>query len=262
MRLRLCRPAWHQDRESCISFSSDHIYFSHFYDPVDINIDGKIVTTERDAMAFFHGNDPNFQVLAKLGDCYDILAIEIDDAQSVFDKFDIKLNQIYYINNYGFITDILLVLQNEGFSLLPHNEIMSDLKIKELLILFSRKIHKYSYKYISRNSGITVHRVRNMMFDDLTKNWTLDELAEYANLSPDSFRKMYKNVYGVPPIKDLQLHKIEVAKQMLCQEEILISDIAQKLGYCDVFHFIKQFKKIVGITPKQYAKTGSVRFKS
>jgi AraC-like DNA-binding protein len=45
---------------------------------------------------------------------------------------------------------------------------------------------------------------------------------------------------------------MEKAQLMLVTETVLVKDIAYLLGFNDYSYFIRLFKKIVGITPKQY----------
>lgn len=47
-------------------------------------------------------------------------------------------------------------------------------------------------------------------------------------------------------------HKIERIKELLQDDELNISQIAQKLNYSSVAHLSNQFKKVTGITPTSF----------
>ena len=47
---------------------------------------------------------------------------------------------------------------------------------------------------------------------------------------------------------------MQVAKELLRDISINISEVAERVGYCDSKHFGKSFKAAVGLTPKDYRK--------
>jgi AraC-like DNA-binding protein len=49
--------------------------------------------------------------------------------------------------------------------------------------------------------------------------------------------------------------RIEKAKKLLEKAELIISDVASDSGFNDTSSFIKQFKKITGMTPAGYRKS-------
>ena len=50
--------------------------------------------------------------------------------------------------------------------------------------------------------------------------------------------------------------RIDKAKEMLDSGEYSVSQIASNLGFNDYFYFLKTFKRVVGLTPKQYKQGG------
>jgi AraC-like DNA-binding protein len=46
--------------------------------------------------------------------------------------------------------------------------------------------------------------------------------------------------------------RIEQAKVLLAADHVSISEVAQNVGYGDLPHFDKVFKRYVGITPSAY----------
>lgn len=50
----------------------------------------------------------------------------------------------------------------------------------------------------------------------------------------------------------LQKKKIEYAKHMLSNNKIKIYEVADQLGFENAFYFSKVFKKVVGLSPKEY----------
>ena len=77
-------------------------------------------------------------------------------------------------------------------------------------------------------------------------------MAKKIGLSESHFYLLYKKIYGITPTSDLIKVKIDSAKHMLRFQKTQIGDIAANLGYQNTTHFIRQFKKMVGISPSQY----------
>ncbi len=77
-------------------------------------------------------------------------------------------------------------------------------------------------------------------------------LAQKMNLSVKQFERNFKKIYGTTPIKYITKIRIDVACQMLAQNQISISEIALQTGFYDASHFSNQFQKTIGQSPKSY----------
>ena len=85
-----------------------------------------------------------------------------------------------------------------------------------------------------------------------------DDLAQLCNMSTVYFRKLFKEVMGKSPIEYIQTLKIEKAKEILKSDYGSISDIAYELVYQNIYDFSRTFKKIVGVSPKNFKKTYNI----
>lgn len=80
-------------------------------------------------------------------------------------------------------------------------------------------------------------------------------LAEKAAVSEVYFRRVFKSLYGTSPKQYIQNLRIRNAENLLKNEYLSITQIAEMTGYSSVFHFSRSFKKITGYTPTEYVKT-------
>ena len=97
-------------------------------------------------------------------------------------------------------------------------------------------------------------RLRISAFANIQDNPTVADMARDVHLSESRFYTLYKQIFGISPKNDLIIARIERAKNLLEQNKYNNSEIAAMTGYTNEYHFIRQFKKIEGITPKEYAR--------
>ena len=84
------------------------------------------------------------------------------------------------------------------------------------------------------------------------ENITNDTLASLVGVSNVYFRKMFTAAMGVPPMTYARRIRIEKAKEMLKSDYGTLSDIAQSLGYANLYDFSRDFKKHTGVPPSKY----------
>lgn len=83
----------------------------------------------------------------------------------------------------------------------------------------------------------------------------LADSAEAANLSERRFNDLFKECFDETPNSYLLNLKISYAKNLMKNEFISISRVAEMCGFCDICHFSRCFKKRVGITPSEYRRS-------
>lgn len=81
------------------------------------------------------------------------------------------------------------------------------------------------------------------------------ELANSLNISIDSFEKKFRKLTGTTPKHFSTIVKIRQTIQLYPATKNLTA-LAYEMDYFDQSHFIKDFKKFIGITPKEFFKNG------
>lgn len=79
-----------------------------------------------------------------------------------------------------------------------------------------------------------------------------EELARQAGLSVDYFARRFRRTFGMAPKSWLVRRRIQHAATRLDESTDSISEIAADLGYPDVFLFSRQFKAVMGMSPRAY----------
>ena len=80
------------------------------------------------------------------------------------------------------------------------------------------------------------------------------DLASRANLSTAQFTRIFKEQTETTPAQYVARTRINAARVMLETTDKLVTEIATATGFYDHAHFIRTFKRIVGITPSRYRK--------
>lgn len=83
---------------------------------------------------------------------------------------------------------------------------------------------------------------------------SLGDLSRIAGMTPKYFCQYFHSVIHYTPMDYLNYYRIEQACHRLSTTEISVTEAAYSCGFNDISYFIKTFKKLKGITPKQYEK--------
>ena len=82
---------------------------------------------------------------------------------------------------------------------------------------------------------------------------SITEIAEQCGVSECYFRRLFQEYSGESPMNFRQKHRIEKSKQLLLSDEhYTVGEIAEMLGFSDIYHFSQTFKKLCGISPNRY----------
>ncbi|MNB72012.1 HTH-type transcriptional activator Btr [compost metagenome] len=81
---------------------------------------------------------------------------------------------------------------------------------------------------------------------------TVEKAAEHAGVERTYFTKQFRKAYGITPILFIQELKMKEARQLLEQTSYTLAEIADSVGYPDLFSFSKAFKRHTGIPPARY----------
>lgn len=82
--------------------------------------------------------------------------------------------------------------------------------------------------------------------------------AEECNMSYSYFSRSFKKVIGRSFTEFVAAARLDCAKKMLLTQNLTVTTIAARLGYCSTSHFIAAFKRDTGISPLKYRKNNTL----
>lgn len=95
-----------------------------------------------------------------------------------------------------------------------------------------------------------IRYIKNHYKEDIN----LNVLAAEFFLSPAYLSRKFSQTTGVSIMSYLEEYRINIATDLLIGTDQSVSEIAEQVGYCDANYFTKIFKKVKGITPKEFRK--------
>lgn len=102
----------------------------------------------------------------------------------------------------------------------------------------------------------------NAMHGDPAHRWTLQSLAERASMSRSTFALKFKEAVGEPPMEYLVRWRMMLAGDRLANSSDSIAVIAYSLGYDSDSAFSAAFRRVMGCSPRQYARLRETKSQS
>lgn len=190
------------------------------------------------------------------------------------DYFSILINQIAGLNEdmqRNRILELLILIsytiRSEG--LLRYNELnyidyfneAMELKGDELIKWFySKFLHITGYikpQHSIDYSNKVVQATKEFLEVNYMEDISLEDVAQYVNISPQYFSKLIKKNTGFNFIDWLSMLRVKKAKELLLNTNLTIKEICYRVGYKDPNYFSRIFKKRTGLTPSEFIKKSS-----
>lgn len=100
-----------------------------------------------------------------------------------------------------------------------------------------------------------ISRVLRYMQAHPAEDLKLSALADMAGLSPSGLIWKFHQQLETTPQQYLIHLRIQLAKQLLVETPLSITQIAEKCGYGDVFYFSNAFRKHTGVSPSTFRRS-------
>jgi two-component system response regulator YesN len=82
---------------------------------------------------------------------------------------------------------------------------------------------------------------------------TVDCLAEMCGVSSTYFGYIFKNIYGMLPLKYIIALRMKRAGELLSSGQYTVTETAFRSGYNELSHFCRKFKEYYGVSPTEYS---------
>lgn len=135
--------------------------------------------------------------------------------------------------------------------------IIKSLLLKLLVIVgreFDASLEKSSDKPLYTRHQDAIYKAINYIEENYTEDITMDDIVSISMLSQSYFSYLFKSITRKTFVEYLNDIRISKAMELLRTTDKRVLDICLEVGFNNVNHFNKLFKRSVGVSPLQYRK--------
>ncbi|GHB73955.1 helix-turn-helix domain-containing protein [Persicitalea jodogahamensis] len=124
---------------------------------------------------------------------------------------------------------------------------------------------RHGLELMANKKAILIEKIRNTIVemvhhcDDSPKTNFSNYISQKLSRDYTYLANMFSEETGTTIEKYIIIHKIERVKELLSYDELSLTQISYKMHYSSVSHLSNQFKKITGVTPREFKKLKHIR---
>jgi len=225
-------------------FGSGDYLFLYFPEQMKILIGNSEITTEKNSCIFYAPDDlQKFSGIPVFINTF----VHFTDTAGEMKNFRFPTGKVFYPENYEHLNNIVKQIYYESLIKNYMTGEMIHSLLNELLIFISRCFSEESTNPIAEQ----LREMRRMLLQDCTKNISPDVLASELCMSKSRFYSCYKKLFNSSPKQDILAARMEKAALLLSDKNTTTNEVAKEVGFENVEHFIRYYKKHFGKTPKK-----------
>jgi len=161
----------------------------------------------------------------------------------------------HYINEDKRLATIMIRIAEELSEEKDNYRLVVYSLITELFVLLFRE---YTRKELSaeelpasgKAAGLIAPAL-SAIFENYSKQMSLDELASLCNISKYHFSRVFKEEMKMTVVEYITSYRISLADVMLKDGDKSIEEIARECGFSDISYFYRCYKRLKGTSPKR-----------
>jgi len=130
------------------------------------------------------------------------------------------------------------------------NRIDSEKSIEEQVNNVVSRLRGLDTRSIKEKSAVDI--VQNYLEQHYNETISRKDIESLVHLNEDYLNRIFKKETGYSLMEYIQYYRITMAKRMLAETDISISEIAARTGYNSPAYFSKIFRRFTGLTPLEY----------
>lgn len=206
--------------------------------------DGRVVTVTGNTVIYLPKGSTYSVKTFSPGDCY---AINFQISENVcFEPFSVSIRATGDFLHYYKSAKKCWETKDAGFKMRCKAELYN---------LIAGLQAEYHASYVPKSRFAIIEPAVNYINESYTsESLSISSLAKMCGITPEYFRKIFRERFGSSPICYINNMKITRARELLTSGMYSVSDAAILSGYSDFSHFSREFKKAVGVSPSKYEK--------
>ena len=172
-------------------------------------------------------------------------------------SWELRFNEYHFQNDNDvseLINKLIKVCRSESIV----KNIYADLNLKELLIRLvqSQYLHQISKDSFENSNAGRLQFILDYIRNHITDKILVDDLSVKAHMNRSAFFRMFKEQFGITPVEYITRERVKLAKHLLSDSTLSITEISWQSGFTDVNYFVRLFRKTEGVTPGAYRALG------
>lgn len=175
--------------------------------------------------------------------------------QDFFKALHLPMCQIVHPYDFHRLSEYVRMMSACYHSTSMHKEQIMDSFMHIFLYTLQEELEKVSDEPLVQKYYQDFSRLRTQIYNNPADVWTVPALAASICLSLSYFQHLYKHFFNCSCQQDIINARLALAKYYLSNSNMSIRGLADFCGYDNELHFMRQFKKFVGMTPTEYRQT-------
>lgn len=173
-------------------------------------------------------------------------------------KFQPEYTVHGYLKLFSFLMNLLQEIDAASYEQLQNMCILSqisDARIRTEMENCLEDVIKFIINSQYKKEDIrnyTIKRAINYIREHYQESISLEGIAMRLEITPEYLSTLFNKEVGINFSAFLKEFRISHAKRLLAGTDLKIYEIAEKVGYGDPKYFMRVFKEVQGISPKEY----------
>lgn len=151
--------------------------------------------------------------------------------------------------------DVAQTMKDEMLYIINHKDDSPFHLIGHLYLFIDSFVKSSAITQISKSNNLRdfyIKEALSFIEQNFQNDITVEEIAACCGLNRSYFGKIFHEVLGKSPQKFLISYRMTKATELLKLTSLSIAEVGSAVGYSNQLHFSRAFKKIYGISPRQW----------
>ncbi len=148
------------------------------------------------------------------------------------------------------------ILFNELYERLQSKKDSSEEKLSGAAVVLHEMIQQI-YLWVNQSKSVNnseAFKIKHFLDLHVEDDVSLQDLGRYVFRSPAQVIRMFKKQFGKTPYDYLLEKRMQTAKLLLKNTNLMVKEIAFKLNFTDEHYFSNRFKEKTGMSPNEFRK--------
>ena len=151
--------------------------------------------------------------------------------------------------------DVAQTMRDEMLYIINHKDDSPFHLIGHLYLFIDSFVKSSAITQISKSNNLRdfyIKEALSFIEQNFQNDITVEEIAACCGLNRSYFGKIFHEVLGKSPQEFLISYRMTKATELLKLTSLSIAEVGSAVGYSNQLHFSRAFKKIYGISPRQW----------